>query len=46
MEARRQIILVNHFIAKPAQLILALESVAHDLVIKPRKILLTDRRRR
>ena len=45
-EAGRQIILIDQFVAEPAQLILALERMAHDKVVKLRKFVLCDRTRR
>ena len=45
-EPSRQIILIDQFVAEPAQLILALERMAQDKVVKLRKFVLCDRTRR
>jgi len=45
-EAGCQIILIDQFVAQSAQLILALESMAHDKIVKLRKLLLCGVARR
>ena len=42
-KAGRQVILIDQFVAQPTQLILALERMAHDKIVKLRKFLLSDR---
>jgi hypothetical protein len=46
MQAGRQIILIDQFVAQPTQLILALERMAHDEIVKLRKFLLLNWTRR